>query len=240
MMTRRAFVSAGPIAMLSACASIPLSNSAPVAAPEPEIFPPLPAHYGAITNEPYPIPAVPEGLVPARLWRQEVENPFPFETPGTIVVDPNAGLLHLVAEGGRAMRYGAGTGAAAFEWHGTARLQFRRSWPRWKVPETMIARRPDLEPFSVANGGMDPGPGNPLGARALYLFQNGQDTLYRIHGACEPEYLGKAVSSGCIRLLDQDIIDLDRRAHHGVTVRVLPSLFRNSSDEPNAPLPEQA
>ena len=87
----------------------------------------------------------------------------------------------------------------------------------------MIARRPELEPFSVANGGMDPGPDNPLGARALYLFQNGEDTLYRIHGACEPEYLGKAVSSGCIRLLDQDEIDLRRRVRHGVTVRVLAS-----------------
>src|SRR3989338_10726694 len=87
----------------------------------------------------------------------------------------------------------------------------------------MIARRPELAPFSVAHGGMTPGPGNPLGARALYLFQNGQDTLYRIHGACEPEYLGKPVSSGCIRLLDQDAIDLHRRASHGAIVRVLPS-----------------
>jgi lipoprotein-anchoring transpeptidase ErfK/SrfK len=191
--------------------------------PETEIFPPLPAHYGAITNEPYPIPAVPEGVVPPRLWRQEVANPFPFEVTGTIVVDPNAGFLHLIGSDGRAMRYGAGTGAAAFEWQGAARLQFRRSWPRWKVPETMILRQPELEPYSVANGGMDPGPGNPLGARALYLFQNGEDTLYRIHGACEPEYLGKAVSSGCIRLLDQDIIDLDQRVRHGVTVRVLQS-----------------
>ena len=89
----------------------------------------------------------------------------------------------------------------------------------------MISRRPELKPYSVANGGMDPGPGNPLGARALYLFQNGEDTLYRIHGACEPQYLGKAVSSGCIRLLDHDVIDLHRRVRHGVTVRVLPSLM---------------
>lgn len=81
----------------------------------------------------------------------------------------------------------------------------------------MIARRPDLELHSVADGGMDPGPGNPFGARALYLFLNGADTLYRKHGACEPEYLGKAVSSGCIRLLDQDVIYLHRRVRHGVT-----------------------
>lgn len=223
MMTRRTFVAAGSVATLSACGMNPQAVAPRVAEPETEIFPPLPAHYGAITDEPYPIAAVPESIVPPRLWRQEVDNPFPLEAPGTIVVDPNAGFLHLIGNDGRAMRYGAGTGAAAFEWQGDARLQFRRSWPRWKVPETMIARRPELEPYSVANGGMDPGLGNPLGARALYLFQNGEDTLYRIHGACEPENLGKAVSSGCIRLLDQDVIDLDRRVRHGVTVRVLPS-----------------
>lgn len=222
MMTRRVFIAAGSSVALSACATNPQLVS-PAEEPKTENFPPLPPHYRAITNEPYPIPAVPEGVVAPRLWRQEVDNPFPLETPGTIVVDPNAGFLHLIGDNGRAMRYGAGTGAAAFEWQGVSRLQFRRSWPRWKVPDTMITRRPELEQYSVANGGMDPGPGNPLGARALYLFQNGEDTLYRIHGACEPKYLGKAVSSGCIRLLDQDVIDLDQRVRHGVTVRVLPS-----------------
>ncbi len=166
---------------------------------------------------------MPEGVVPHRLWRQEVSNPYPFDAPGTIVVDPGEGFLHLIENEGRAMRYGAGTGAAAFEWQGEARLQFCREWPRWKVPDEMIARRPELEPYSVANGGMGPGPGNPLGARALYLFQDGIDTLYRIHGACEPEYLGKAVSSGCVRLLDQDVIDLHGRVRHGAIVRVLPA-----------------
>lgn len=219
MLTRRSFVAAGAAASLSACAR-------PVApAPEPDpIIPPLPPFYGAVTDEPYPVPAVPEGVVPPRLWRQEVENPFPDEAKGTIIVDPDAGFLHLVQSHETAMRYGVGTGAAAYAWSGVARLQFAREWPRWKVPDEMIARRPELAPFSVAHGGMDPGPGNPLGARALYLFQNGKDTLYRIHGACEPEYLGKPVSSGCIRLLDQDAIDLHRRASHGATVRVLQSL----------------
>lgn len=224
MITRRGFVAGCSVAALSACGMAPQTAVPSKAEPEAETFPPLPAHYGAITDEPYPIPAVPEGIIPPRLWRQEVPNPYPLEVPGTIVVDPNAGLLHLIGDDGRSMRYGAGTGAAAFEWQGVARLQFCRSWPRWKVPETMIARRPELEPYSVANGGMDPGPGNPLGARALYLFRNGEDTLYRIHGACEPHYLGKAVSSGCIRLLDHDVIDLHRRVKHGATVRVLPSI----------------
>ena len=184
----------------------------------------MPTRYGAITTEPYPIPAVPPGVVPPQLWRREVANPFPEMAEGSIVVDPDEAYLYLVEPDGRALRYGVGVGGAGFAWAGDARLQFRRTWPRWKVPDEMIARRPELEPYSVANGGMDPGPGNPLGARALYLFQNGEDTLYRIHGACEPEYLGKAVSSGCIRLLDQDVIDLHDRVRDGVTVRVLPSL----------------
>lgn len=224
MITRRHLLSGGAAAALAACARPP---SAPIAPPSPPPPPPmlplLPAHYGAINNEPFPIPAVPENVVHPRLWRQEVDNPYPLDPEGSIVVDPNAGYLHLIGTDGRAMRYGAGTGADAFTWSGTARLQFCRAWPRWRVPESMIARQPELEPYSVANGGMDPGPGNPLGARALYLFQNGEDTLYRIHGACEPEYLGKAVSSGCIRLLDHDVIDLHQRVRHGVDIRVLPS-----------------
>ncbi len=87
----------------------------------------------------------------------------------------------------------------------------------------MIIRKPELEPYSVANGGMDPGPGNPLGARALYLFKDGVDTLYRIHGDAAPRELGKAVSSGCIRMLNQDVIDLHKRAKHGADVIVLAS-----------------
>lgn len=222
MITRRSLIAAGLAASVAACARPPETAPAP-AEPMPAL-PPLPAFYGAMPDEPYPVPAVPQGVVPPHLWRQEVANPFPAEAAGTIIVDPDAGYLHFVQSPQTAIRYGAGTGASAFAWHGDARLQFSREWPRWKVPDEMIARRPELAPYSVQNGGMDPGPGNPLGARALYLFQNGKDTLYRIHGACEPEYLGKQVSSGCIRLLDQDVIDLYGRARHGAKVRVLASL----------------
>ena len=93
----------------------------------------------------------------------------------------------------------------------------------------MIARRPELEPYSVAHGGMGPGPGNPMGARALYLFQNGLDTLYRIHGDASPRELGRAVSSGCIRMLDQDVIHLHARTAHGASVIVLQSTAPNGS-----------
>lgn len=228
MLTRRKFVASLAATGLSGCATAPEAPlqalrldafEAPPAAPPP----PMPARYGAIYDEPFPIPAVPAGVVPERLWRQMVENPYPGETPDTIVVAPSEGLLHLILQDGMAWRYGVGVGAAGRAWEGTARMQFKREWPRWKVPQSMIERQPELEPYSVANGGMDPGPGNPLGARALYLFQNGVDTLYRIHGACEPEYLGQAVSSGCIRMLDQDAIDLHDRVTHGATVIVLPS-----------------
>ena len=224
MISRRTFVTATSVTALSACMPLRVPDTAEVPVPLESAWPPLPAYYGAIEDEPYPVPAVPEGIGPPHLWRQEVANPFLAYAPGTIFVDPDAAFLHLIGQDGRAMRYGVGVGAAGYAWSGEARLQFRRTWPRWKAPDTMIARRPELEPYSVANGGMDPGPGNPLGARALYLFQNGKDTLYRIHGACEPRYVGKNVSSGCIRLLDQDVIDLHDRVRDGVSVIVLASL----------------
>jgi len=109
MNTRRAFMAAGSAATLSACAMTPQAIEPTIPAPAPAIFPPLPAHYGAVTGEPYPISAVPEGVVPPALWRKDVDNPFLEEEPGTIVVDPDAGFLHLIGENGRAMRYGAGT-----------------------------------------------------------------------------------------------------------------------------------
>lgn len=237
MFTRRNFIATGSAAMLAACDQPAPPLERPAAQPQrlrplretAHVFnpsaPPNPAFYDAVTDEPYPVHAIPQGIVPPHLWRQQVPNPYPALEKGTIVIDPNAGMLHFVEGPETAMRYGAGTGRQAFSWQGDARLQFWREWPRWKVPQEMIDRDPSLAPYSVQNGGMDPGPPNPLGARALYLFQNGQDTLYRIHGACEPEYLGKSVSSGCIRLLDQDAIDLQRRAIHGATVRVLPSVM---------------
>lgn len=207
---------------LAACArppAEPVTRAATV-----PVFPPLPDFYGAIDTEPYPIPAIPEGSLAPHLWRQEVANPWPSYARGTIVVDPDDAILHFVQSPATAMRYGVGVGAAGFAWEGTARLQFTREWPRWKVPETMIVRQPQLAPYSVAKGGMDPGPDNPMGARALYLFQDGRDTLYRVHGSASPRELGKAVSQGCIRMLNHDVIDLQERSVHGADVIVLPSM----------------
>ncbi len=222
MLTRRSFVALGAMSGLAACAQ---PEIAPVVPPIAEpVLPPLPDFYRAITDEPFPIPAVEEGILTPDLWRQDVDNPWPGRARGTIVIDPDAALLHFVKSSETATRYGVSVGAAGFAWEGAARLQFWRSWPRWKVPATMIARQPELAPYSVANGGMDPGPGNPMGARALYLFQDGVDTLYRIHGDASARELGKAVSSGCIRMLNQDVIHLNNQAVHGATVIVLPSI----------------
>ncbi|MEX1236507.1 MAG: L,D-transpeptidase [Roseovarius sp.] len=226
MLTRRTFTALGAVAGLAACAR-PAPHAVSPDAPEARIapqHPPLPRFYGAINDEPFPVPAIPEGSLAPEYWRQKVTNPWPEHPRGTIIVDPDAAILHFVENREQATRYGVSVGAAGFAWDGSARLQFCRAWPRWKVPETMIARQPDLEPYSVANGGMDPGPGNPMGARALYLFQNGVDTLYRVHGDASPKELGSAVSSGCIRMLNQDVIHLHGQALHGASVIVLPSM----------------
>jgi len=222
MMKRRSFLGAVAMAALNGCASTGYRSVDPAVSFDRQRLQ-MPAFYGAVTTEPYPIPAVPPGVVPEQYWRQRVDNPFPAEAAGTIIVDPNAFYLYLVEEGGTAMRYGVGVGRQGFSWSGDAVVQYKRKWPRWKVPNDMLARQPELEPYSIANGGMEPGLNNPLGARALYLFENGEDTLYRIHGSPEAASIGKAVSSGCIRLLNQDVIDLYDRVSDGARVIVRPS-----------------
>ncbi|MGV8989648.1 MAG: L,D-transpeptidase [Cypionkella sp.] len=223
MLNRRSFVAFGAAASLVACTR-PEPPPVTRQAMEPVALPPLPDFYGAVTDEPFPIPAIPEGKLAPEYWRREVANPWPDHAPGTIVIDPDAAILHFVKTPQTAMRYGVSVGAAGFAWEGTARLQFTRKWPRWNVPEVMIERKPELARYSVANGGMAGGLDNPLGARALYLFENGVDTLYRVHGNAAPIELGKAVSSGCIRMLDQDVIDLYKRSVHGASVIVLASI----------------
>ena len=142
---------------------------------------------------------------------------------GDIVVDPDAKFLWLVEPGGTAMRYGIGVGRQGFEWAGDAYVAYTKAWPTWTPPAEMIAREPELEKFSAANGGQPPGLDNALGARALYLFEGGRDTLYRLHGTNIPSSIGRAVSSGCIRLLNHDVIDLASRVEDGARVIVRPS-----------------
>lgn len=176
------------------------------------------ARYQSLPNERFPVPAVQAHEVDPRYLRQRVR----YQTkhpPGTVVVDPNAKFLYLVQEDGYAMRYGVGVGREGFGWSGSAEIARKASWPTWTPPAAMIKRQPELKPHAK---GMPGGLENPLGARALYLFQNGQDTLYRLHGTNDPSSIGHDVSSGCIRLLNHDVIDLFQRVPTGSKVVVLP------------------
>lgn len=195
----------------------------------PQVTSPLPQpagvepnYFAPITSEPFTIPPVPQGVVPRQYWRQVVPNTT-GEPAGTIVVDPGQKFLYLNRDDGTSIRYGVGVGRAGFGWSGQAIVALKRAWPNWTPPEEMIARDPSLARYSAENGGQQPGLTNPLGARALYLFQNGEDTLFRIHGNPEAASIGRNVSSGCIRLLNHDIIDLYERVPTGT-----PVLVRNS------------
>ena len=179
------------------------------------------AMYAAIDTEPFPVPAVDLGTVNPDFLRREVAYAT-REQPGTIVVDTAARYAYLVLENGRALRYGVGVGReAAFNFQGSALILHKAEWPRWTPTPAMIAREP--ERYAKYAGGVSGGPGNPLGPRALYLFKDGKDTMYRLHGTTEPETIGSTVSSGCVRLLNQDIIDLYRRVPLASKVVVLPA-----------------
>lgn len=163
--------------------------------------------YGPLPNEKFPVPAVPEGELEERYFRQRV-NYRTKEKPGSLIVDTSNFYLYLVEPKGKAMRYGVGLGKAGFEWSGRAQVLWKQEWPKWTPPKEMIERRPELEKWSEENGGMPGGLDNPLGARALYIFEGNVDTLYRLHGTPEHRSIGKAVSSGCVRMIHQDVIDL--------------------------------
>lgn len=192
---------------------------------DPEFYVPSqdPAYlsmYGAMPEERFPLPAINLKKVPDQYYRQQVDYPT-SERVGTLVVDTRNYYLYLVQENGKAMRYGVGLGRAGFEWSGRARIARKSAWPKWTPPDEMIEREPELEKWSWRNGGMPPGLENPLGARALYIFQGNQDTLYRLHGTAEYWTIGSAVSSGCVRLMNQDIIDLHGRVPVGTPIVVL-------------------
>jgi len=181
--------------------------------------------YAAVAGEPFPVPAVPLSEVNPNYLRRVVSYPS-NEPPGTIIVDPNSRYLYLVQGGGRAIRYGVGVGRQGFGWSGVATVRDKQAWPDWYPPKEMIQRQPELrrQLTQLRSGvGVAGGPGNPLGARALYLWAGGKDTLYRIHGTNEPHTIGTSVSSGCIRMLNQDVIDLYQRTPLNAKVVVLGS-----------------
>jgi lipoprotein-anchoring transpeptidase ErfK/SrfK len=181
------------------------------------------AVYASYTSEAAPVEAFDYAKVDSSHLRQEVEYLGP-EEPGTIVVDPAARHLYHVDATGRATRYGVGVGREGFGWSGNAKINMRRTWPDWVPPTEMVNRDPQIKAqlVSTTRGkGVPGGAKSPLGARALYLFADGRDTGYRIHGTTEPETVGTEVSSGCIRMVNQDIIHLYQRAPEGTKVIVV-------------------
>ncbi len=145
----------------------------------------------------------------------EFETP---EQPGTILIDTDVCALHYILGDDRAIRYGVAVGKEGFEWAGIAKIGRKVEWPVWTPPSDMISRRPELAEYA---NGMPGGRDNPLGARAMYLYAEGRDTLYRIHGTNEPQSIGHAASSGCIRMLNEEVIDLYERSPLGTKVIVL-------------------
>lgn len=174
--------------------------------------------YDAMPDERFVVPAIDTSEIDPQFFRRQVSYSTPHPS-GTIVVDTSSRFLYLTLERGQAMRYGIGVGKEGLAFVGVASIARKAEWPRWTPTPAMIEREPAR--YGRYSAGLVGGLENPLGARALYLYQNGRDTLYRLHGTTEPWSIGKAVSSGCIRLFNQDIIDLHRRTPVGTRVVVL-------------------
>jgi lipoprotein-anchoring transpeptidase ErfK/SrfK len=152
---------------------------------------------------------------PSTDWQRHTVDYKGKEKAGTVIVDTEQKFLYLVLDNGKAYRYGVTVGEEGLNWKGTAKVGRKAEWPQWVPTADILKRIPDL-PKHVA-----PGPHNPMGARALYLHQGNKDTLFRIHGTNQPEYIGWAISSGCIRMLNEDVIDLYNRVPVGATVVVI-------------------
>ncbi|HSI39273.1 MAG TPA: L,D-transpeptidase [Xanthobacteraceae bacterium] len=226
--SRRSFLAgasaAGLAFGLAGCNTTSLNGAQPYASSSYTPLPAMPSvsAYGPV-NDRFPIAAFDTSRVDAVYLRREVAFAT-REPPGTIVIDPKAHFLYYVQPGGRAMRYGVGVGKEGFGWSGTATINSKQEWPDWYPPKEMIERRPDIKAqlSQLQSGlGVKGGESNPLGARAMYLWQNNKDTLYRIHGTLEPQTIGTNVSSGCIRMINQDAIDLYNRVAIGTRVVVL-------------------
>lgn len=215
------------LALLAACGNgNPVSRLVPLGSNSAD----LAAMYGPLPDGEFTIPAIPAKWLSERNKRQMVEY-WTAEAPGTIVVDPYARFLYLVMEDNEAMRYGIAVGEEGRGFSGTGTIPFTREWPRWTPTDNMLDRDPEL--YGPVADGMEGGLLNPLGARALYLFQNGRDTLYRIHGTSSPWSIGRATSAGCIRLYNQDIVDLHGRIPESGTRVVV--LSRSESGQGTRP-----
>jgi lipoprotein-anchoring transpeptidase ErfK/SrfK len=175
--------------------------------------------YGPVPDEKFPIPAVDISKLDPKFYRRTVRYAS-IEAPGTIIIDPGNHYVYRVEGDGNATRYGANVGRAGFLWSGDAYVGRKAEWPVWTPPKEMIARQPEAGKYAA---GMPGGLGNPLGARTLYLYQNGKYTLYTIYSTSVPKSIGTGVTSGCTGLLSQDMIDLYSRTPVQTKVVVLPA-----------------
>ena len=174
-------------------------------------------NYAALPEEEFPLRRVPVDKINPELRRQEVDYPSAYAA-GTVVVDTPARRAYFILGNGRAIRYGVGVGREGLALSGNAYVGRKAEWPTW-TPTLNMQRRE--ERYRKLAGGMPGGPNNPLGARAIYLYRNGNDTHFRIHGTNQPESIGLAMSSGCIRMMNHDVIDLYNRIDTGAKVVVL-------------------
>jgi lipoprotein-anchoring transpeptidase ErfK/SrfK len=177
------------------------------------------ALYGPAPDEKFPIPAVDVSKIDPKYYRRTVRYDTK-EAPGTIIVDPGNYYVYRVEGDGKATRYGANVGREGFLWSGEAYVGRKAEWPTWTPPKEMMQRQPEARKYA---GGMPGGLDNPLGARTLYLYQNGRYTLYTIYSTSIPESIGTGVTSGCTGLLTQDMIDLYSRTPLKTKVIVLPA-----------------
>ena len=175
-----------------------------------------------LANAPYAKASIPEQ------YRRQIVSYHRKEAAGTVVVDSDARYLYLVQPGGQAIRYGITVGEDALRWSGVAKVGSKSEWPGW-TPTPSEHKRLGPLPQHVSGG-----PHNPMGARALYLYDGGKDTLYRIHGTNQPEYIGHAISSGCIRMTNEDVIDLYNRVKLGTPVVVIARGQNDSGYRPQA------
>jgi len=174
-------------------------------------------NYAALPEEEFPLHRVPIDKIKPELRRQQVAFGGNY-APGTVVVDTPARRAYYILGGGQAIRYGVGVGRAGMALSGNAYVGRKAEWPSW-TPTPAMQRRE--ERYRKLAGGLPGGPNNPLGARAMYLYRNGNDTMFRLHGTNQPESIGHAMSSGCIRMMNHDVIDLYNRVQVGAKVFVI-------------------
>ena len=211
-LTRRSFLT-GSVAAIAALGLAGCASSGGMSLAEAERV------YGPLPNERFPVPAVNVSKINPKYLRRTVRYDS-TEAVGTIIVDPKNYYVYRIEGGGSATRYGANVGRAGFLWSGDAYIGRKAEWPVWTPPKEMILRQPEAAPYA---NGMAPGLNNPLGARTLYLYQNGAYTLYTIYSTIMPETIGKGVSSGCVGLLTQDMLDLYEKTPVNTKVVVLPA-----------------